>query len=62
MVSRKWLLALLFTVPLIGFLVAEGVQAYLNSELRAALREQFPDEDPAVSAVFTNSAGAFDGL
>src|SRR5712691_6871153 len=48
MARRAWLFGLILVVPLIGFTVAEGIQAYFNSELRSALRKQLPDADPAV--------------
>jgi Zn-dependent protease with chaperone function len=41
MVSRVWLFGLLLVVPLIGFGVAEGIQAHFNSELRSVLRRQY---------------------
>ncbi len=44
--SRMWLFGLLFGVPLFGFAVAEGIQAYFNSELRTATRGQFTDVAP----------------
>lgn len=43
MVSRVWLFGLLLIVPLIGFGVAEAIQAHFNSELRSVLREQYPE-------------------
>lgn len=43
MVSRVWLFSLLLAVPLVGFGVAEAVQANFNSELRSALRQQNPE-------------------
>ena len=47
MVRRAWLFGVILAVPLIGFAVAEGIQAYFNSQLRSALRKQFPDVDVA---------------
>lgn len=43
MVSRTWLLGLILAVPLVGFGVAQGLQAHFNSELHDTLRKQFPD-------------------
>jgi len=43
MVSRAWLFGLLLVVPLIGLGVAEAIQAHFNSELRSALRTQYPE-------------------
>lgn len=42
MVSRAWLFGVLLVVPLVGFGVAEGIQAHFNSELRSVLRKQYP--------------------
>ena len=50
MVRRIWLFGFVLAVPLIGFIVAEGFQAYFNSELRSALQAQFPDADPVAIA------------
>ena len=33
MVSRSWLSGIILAVPSIGFTVAEGLQAHLNSQL-----------------------------
>jgi Zn-dependent protease with chaperone function len=46
MMNRVWLLSLILAVPLFGFAVSEGIQAHLNSELRSAMRQQYPDLDP----------------
>lgn len=53
MSSRTWLFGLILAVPLLGFAVAEGIQAHFNSELRSALREQFSDADPAAISQVT---------
>jgi len=53
MVSRAWLLGVIFAVPLIGFAVAQGIQVHFNSELRSVLRQQFPDADAASTSVMT---------
>jgi Zn-dependent protease with chaperone function len=42
MVSRTWLFGLVLAVPLIGFGVAEAIQAHLNSQLRSAFRKEYP--------------------
>jgi Zn-dependent protease with chaperone function len=46
MVKWMWLFGLILGVPVLGFVVAEGIQAYFNSELRSALRQQFADLAP----------------
>lgn len=46
MVKRSWLFALLLAVPLIAFLVSAAVQGHMNSQLREALRAEYPDADP----------------
>ena len=45
MAFRFWLLALVLALPLVGFIVSEGVQGNFNSELRSVLREQYPNAD-----------------
>jgi Zn-dependent protease with chaperone function len=47
MSSRAWLFGLVLVIPLIGFAASEGMQAHLNSQLRSALRANFPNADPA---------------
>lgn len=47
MISRRWLFGVIVAVPLIGFAAAQGLRAYSNSELRAAVQKQYPDADPA---------------
>jgi Zn-dependent protease with chaperone function len=42
MLSRPWLLGLLLAVPLLGFGVAEAIQAHFNSELRSVFRKEYP--------------------
>lgn len=44
--SKTWLFAFLLAVPLVGFGVAEGIQAQFNSQLRTAAKRQFPDATP----------------
>jgi len=46
MVNRVWLFVLILAVPLFGIAVAEGIQAYYNSELRKVIQQQYPDTDP----------------
>lgn len=41
-VSRKWLFCMVLAVPLVGFGVSEGIQAYLHSELQFLLRKEYP--------------------
>lgn len=48
MLRRIWLFGLVLVVPVIGFAVAEGIQAHFNSELRSVLRAKFVDADPIV--------------
>ncbi len=48
MVNRMWLFGLLLGVPAIGFTVAEGIQAYFNSQLHSAIREKVRDADASV--------------
>jgi len=50
MIRRAWLFGLILGIPLIGFSVAQGIQNYYNSELRDALKKQFPDADPTAIA------------
>ena len=51
--GRRWqLFGLIVAVPLVGFLVSEGLQSYFNSELRSVLREAYPDaEEIAIQAI-----------
>ncbi|MCW5978068.1 MAG: M48 family metalloprotease [Bryobacteraceae bacterium] len=42
MVSRTWLFGLLLAVPLIGFGIAEAIQAHFNSQLHSVLRKEYP--------------------
>ncbi|TYP00354.1 Zn-dependent protease with chaperone function [Geothermobacter ehrlichii] len=53
MISRMWLFGLLLAVPLIGFLVAEGIQEHFNAELRSAFLKQLPGADPVIVANLT---------
>jgi Zn-dependent protease with chaperone function len=46
MMNCLWLFALVLGIPLIAFAVAEGIQAYFNSELRSAARGRYTDVDP----------------
>src|SRR5262245_26578675 len=50
MMNRVWLFSLIIGVPLFGFAVSEGIQAHLNSELRSAMRERYPDLGPSTVA------------
>ncbi len=43
MSSKAWLFGIILCVPIIGFCVAEGIQAYFNSQLRSALKENIND-------------------
>ena len=43
MSNRLWLFGLILCVPLVGFCVAEGIKAHLNSELRSAIKEYNED-------------------
>ena len=43
MSSKAWLFGIILCVPIIGFCVAEGIQAYFNSQLRSALKENIKD-------------------
>lgn len=45
MLRRAWLFGVILAVPLIGFAVAESIQAKFNSDLRSALRRDFPGAD-----------------
>ena len=45
MSSKLWLFGIILCVPLIGFGVAEGIQAYFNSQLRSAVKKEFKDLD-----------------
>lgn len=53
MVSRVWLFALVLVVPLVGFGVAEAIQAHFDSELRSVIRGQHPDASDAKLAEIT---------
>lgn len=53
MSTRVWLFALLLAVPAVSFGVSEAVQAHQNSELRMALRSQYPDADATKLAAVT---------
>jgi Zn-dependent protease with chaperone function len=53
MVNRAWLFGLVLMVPLIGLAVSEAIQARLNTQLRATLRTQHPEADPAALATIT---------
>lgn len=53
MVSRVWLFGLLLIIPLIGFGVAQAIQAHFNSELRSVLRQQYPEAGEDRLAQFT---------
>lgn len=46
--SKFWLFGFILIVPLVGFLVATGIQAHFNSDLRTTLREEFLKADKAV--------------
>jgi Zn-dependent protease with chaperone function len=47
------LLGLLLSVPLIAFTASAAVQGHLNSQLRSAIRSQYPNADPARVAAVT---------
>lgn len=51
--QRLLVLLLLLVVPAIAFGVSRAVQAHFDSELRAALRNQYPDSDPQKLAAAT---------
>lgn len=53
MTSKLWLFGLVLVIPIIAFAVAEGIQAHFNSELRAAIRQNYPNADPEKLASFT---------
>jgi len=53
MVRRLWLFGLILGVPVVGVLVATGVQWKFDSELRTAARRQVPDASPARLAALT---------
>ncbi len=53
MARRAWLFALLLAVPLIAFTVSAGVQGHLNSQVRSAIRTEYPTADPGRIAVLT---------
>jgi Zn-dependent protease with chaperone function len=48
-----WLFGLILGIPLLGLAVAEGIQAYFNSELRSVIRKQYPNADQAAIAQIT---------
>jgi len=52
-VSRAWLFGLLLVVPLVGFGVAEAIQAHFNSELRSVVRKQYPEATESQLAQIT---------
>lgn len=56
MVRRTWLFGLILGVPLVGFLVSQGIQAHFNAELRTALRENVADASPEAIARATVTA------
>jgi hypothetical protein len=43
--QKSKLFGIIFLIPLIAFCIAEGTQIYFNSELRSAIRKDFPDAD-----------------
>lgn len=45
MVSRLWLFGLILGIPVIGLFASEGIQAYLNDQLRSAARADVPELD-----------------
>jgi Zn-dependent protease with chaperone function len=52
MTNRVWLFGIILAIPLIGFGVAEGIRAYVNSQLRSAIYQNYPNADRnAVSKV-----------
>jgi hypothetical protein len=53
MQNRLWLFSLILAVPIIAYGVAAGVQAHFNSDLRAAIRQQYPDAAPEKVASLT---------
>jgi Zn-dependent protease with chaperone function len=46
MTNRATLFAFILGVPIVAFLVAAGVQSHLDSELRSAVKAQYPNADP----------------
>ena len=46
MARRLWLLSLILTIPVLGLFASETIQAYFDSELRLAARQEAPDLDP----------------
>jgi Zn-dependent protease with chaperone function len=48
-----WLFGLILGIPLLGLAVAQGIQAYFNSELRSVIRKQYPNADQAAIAQIT---------
>jgi len=51
--NKLWLFGMILGIPIIAFAVATGIQAHFNSELRAAIRQHYPDADPEKVAGFT---------
>ena len=47
MINRLWLFGIILAIPLVGFGVSEGIQAYFNSQLRSAVIENHTDTDPS---------------
>jgi Zn-dependent protease with chaperone function len=48
MISKAWLFGIILCVPIIGFCVAEGIQAHFNSQLRSSLKENIKGLDSNV--------------
>jgi len=53
MMRKLWLFGLVLGIPIIAFAVAESIQAHFNSDLRAAIRQNYPNVDPEKLASFT---------
>jgi Zn-dependent protease with chaperone function len=53
MMAKAWLCGILLAVPIVGFVVAEGIQARFNSQLRSEARRQVPDVAPERLALLT---------
>lgn len=47
MIKKTWLFGIILVIPILGFVVAEGIQIYFNSELHSTLRELYPQTDEA---------------
>lgn len=45
MINRLWLFGLILGIPLVGLVTSEGIQAYLNAQLRSVVRAQVSDID-----------------